>query len=112
VVDISHPGFEEQIGVVNQTLQEIGAADKPTLVVFNKTDAYSYVRKDEDDLSPRLKENLSLDELKNSWMASNNAPCIFISALRKQNVEDLRSQLYEIVRDIHITRYPYDNFLF
>ncbi len=112
VVDISHPGFEEQIRVVNQTLQEIQAADKPTLVVFNKTDAYSFIPKDEDDLSPRLKENLTLEELQKSWMARNNAPCIFISALKKQNAEALRSLLYEMVREIHITRYPYDNFLF
>jgi len=112
VVDISHPGFEEQISVVNQTLQEIRAADKPTLVVFNKTDAYSFIRKDDDDLSPRSRENLTLDELQKSWMARNNAPCIFISALKKQNAETLRSQLYEMVREIHVTRYPYDNFLF
>lgn len=112
VVDISHPGFEEQIGVVNQTLQEIHAADKPTLVVFNKTDAYKYIRKDEDDLGPLLKENLTLEELKKSWMATNNAPSIFISALKKQNVDALRKKLYEMVREIHVTRYPYDNFLF
>jgi len=112
VVDISHHGFEEQISVVNQTLQEIHAADKPTLVVFNKTDAYSYVPKDEDDLSPRQKENLTLEELQKSWMARNNAPCIFISALLKQNAEALRRLLYDMVREIHITRYPYDNFLY
>jgi GTPase len=112
VVDISHPGFEEQIGVVNQTLQDIHAADKPTLVVFNKTDAYTFIRKDEDDLSPTLKENLTLDELKNSWMARNNAPSIFISALKKQNADALRNLLYEMVREIHISRYPYDHFLF
>jgi GTPase len=112
VVDISHPGFEDQIGVVNQTLQEIHAADKPTIVVFNKTDAYSFKPKDEDDLSPREKENLTLDELKNSWMARNNAPCIFISALKKQNVDALREMLYETVKNIHITRYPYDHFLY
>jgi GTP-binding protein HflX len=112
VVDISHPGFEEQILVVNQTLQEIQAADKPTLIVFNKIDAYSFVRKDEDDLSPRLRENLTLEELQKSWMASYNAPCIFISALRKQNAQSLRDLLYKMIREIHITRYPYDNFLF
>jgi GTP-binding protein HflX len=112
VVDISHPGFEDQIGVVNQTLQEIHAADKPTIVVFNKTDAYSFIPKDEDDLSPRQKENLTLEELKNSWMARNNAPSIFISALKKQNIDGLRELLYETVKGIHITRYPYDNFLF
>ncbi len=112
VVDISHPGFEDQIGVVNQTLQEIHAADKPTIVVFNKTDAYSFIPKEEDDLSPRQKENLTLDELKNSWMARNNAPSIFISALTKQNIDDLRELLYETVKGIHTTRYPYDNFLY
>jgi GTP-binding protein HflX len=112
VVDISHSGFEEQIGIVNQTLQEIGAADKPVVVVFNKTDAYNYVKKDEDDLSPRLRENLTLTELENSWMAKNNAPSIFISALRKQNIEELRRLLYEKIRAIHVTRYPYDDFLY
>lgn len=112
VVDISHPGFEDQIGVVNQTLQEIHAADKPTIVVFNKTDAYSFIPKEEDDLSPRQKENLTLEELKNSWMARNNAPSIFISALKKQNIDALRELLYETVKGIHVTRYPYDNFLF
>ncbi len=112
VVDISHPGFEDQIGIVNQTLQEIHAADKPTIVVFNKTDAYSFIPKEEDDLSPRQKENLTLEELKNSWMARNNAPSIFISALKKQNIDALRELLYETVKGIHVTRYPYDNFLF
>jgi GTP-binding protein HflX len=112
VVDISHPGFEDQIRVVNQTLQELGAADKPTLVIFNKTDAYSYVKMDEDDLSPRGKENLTLGELKNSWMARNNAPSIFISALKKENTEELRNRLYDLVKEIHITRYPYDHFLY
>lgn len=112
VVDISHAGFEEQIGIVNQTLQEIGAADKPVVVVFNKTDAYNYIKKDEDDLSPRLRENLTLTELENSWMAKNNAPSLFISALRRQNIEELRRLLYEKVREIHVTRYPYDDFLY
>lgn len=112
VVDISHPAFEDQIRVVNQTLQELGAADKPTLVVFNKTDAYSYVEMDADDLSPRGKENLTLGELKNSWMARNNAPSIFISALKKENTEELRNRMYDLVKEIHITRYPYDHFLY
>ncbi len=112
VVDISHSGFEEQIGIVNQTLQEIGAADKPMLVIFNKTDAYSYIKKDADDLSPRLRENLTLGELENTWMAKKNYPSIFISALMKQNISELKSLLYEKVREIHITRYPYDDFLF
>lgn len=112
VVDISHPGFEEQIGVVTQILQEINAADKPVLVVFNKTDAYTFIRKDEDDLSPRFRENLSLPELQNTWMAKNNAPAVFISALTKQNLDEFRNLLYEKVRRIHITRYPYDDFLY
>jgi GTPase len=112
VVDISHPGFEDQIRVVNQTLQELGAADKPILVVFNKTDAYSYVKMDADDLSPRGRENLTLSELKNTWMARNNAPSIFISALKKENTEELRNRLYDLVKEIHITRYPYDHFLY
>lgn len=112
VVDISHPGFEDQISIVNQTLQEIGAADKPVLVVFNKIDAYSFIEKDEDDLTPKHKENLSLDELKNSWVAKTNSPSIFISALEKQNIDELRNMLYEKVRAIHTTRYPYDDFLY
>ena len=93
-------------------MQEINAADKPILVVFNKTDAYSFVRKDEDDLSPKLRKNLTLDELKNSWMAKNNSPSIFISALKKQHIDELRKTMYEMIREIHVTRYPYDNFLY
>jgi GTP-binding protein HflX len=112
VVDISHPGFEEQISIVNSTLQDIGAADKPVIVVFNKTDAYSFVKKDEDDLTPKHRENLTLEELKNSWIAKSNSPSIFISALQKQNIDELRNLLYEKVRAIHITRYPYDHFLY
>lgn len=112
VVDISHPNFEEQINVVNETIQEIGAADKPTYIVFNKIDAYKYIQKDEDDLTPKIKENWSLEELKKSWMAKTENPCIFISALEKQNVESFRNLLYNRVREIHITRYPYDNFLY
>lgn len=112
VVDISHPGFEEQLAVVNQTLQEINAADKPTLVVFNKTDAYSFISKDEDDLSPKTRDNFTLDELMNSWMAKHNDPSIFISALKKQHINELRDILYQKVREIHISRYPYDNFLY
>lgn len=112
VVDISHPNFEEQINVVNETIQEIGAADKPTYIVFNKIDAYKYVQKDEDDLTPKTRENWSLEELKKSWMAKTENPCIFISAIEKQNVENFRNLLYNKVREIHITRYPYDNFLY
>ncbi|HLO59094.1 MAG TPA: GTPase HflX [Bacteroidales bacterium] len=112
VVDISHPGFEDQIAVVNQTLQEIGAADKPVLVVFNKTDAYAFIPKDEDDLTPKQKENLTLEEVKNSWIVKTNSPSLFISALKKDNIEELKQKLYEKVRAIHITRYPYDDFLY
>lgn len=112
IVDISHGRFEEQMRVVNQTLQEINAADKPVLVVFNKTDAYSFTQKDDDDLTPKQRENITLDELKNSWMARINSSSIFVSALKKQNIDELRKLLYEKVREIHITRYPYDDFLY
>jgi GTPase len=112
VVDISHPVFEEQLNVVVQTLQEIGASEKPTLLVFNKIDAYKWVKKDEDDLAPRSKENFSLDELKNSWMAKSNSPAIFISAKHKTNFDEFREKIYIMVRDIHTTRYPYDKFLY
>lgn len=112
VVDISHPVFEEQLNVVVQTLQEIGAAEKPTLLVFNKIDAYKWVKKDEDDLSPRSKENFSLDELKNSWMAKSNAPAIFISAKHRTNIDEFREKIYNQVKEIHITRYPFDKFLY
>lgn len=112
VVDISHPGFEEQIEIVNQTLHEIGATNNTTYIVFNKIDAYKYVPKDEDDLTPVTKDNYTLEELKNSWMAKINTHCIFISAKEKQNVEEFREMLYNRVKEIHITRYPYDNFLY
>jgi GTP-binding protein HflX len=112
VVDISHPGFEEQVQIVNQTLQEIGAANKPTYMVFNKIDAYKYTQKDEDDLTPRTKENWTLEELKKSWMAHTELPCIFISALEKNNIEAFKKLIYDKVREIHVTRYPYDNFLY
>ncbi len=112
VVDISHPNFEEQINVVNETIHEIGALNKPTYIVFNKIDAYKYVKKDDDDLTPKMMENWSLDELKKSWMAKTDNPCIFISAIEKQNVENFKQLLYNKVREIHITRYPYDNLLY
>ena len=112
VVDISHPQFEEQIDVVKQTLQDIGAGDKPVYLVFNKVDAYTYVRKDEDDLTPATRENLSLDDLKKSWIARANTPCIFLSALAKTNIEKFRSDLYGMVREIHAGRYPFNNFLY
>ena len=112
VVDISHPSFEEQIEVVNTTLMEITEVPKPTLVVFNKIDAYAFIKKDEDDLTPKTKFNYSLEELKRSWMASHNAPCIFISAKEKQNIDTLKTVIYEKVKEIHITRFPYNDFLY
>ena len=112
VVDISHPNFEEQIDVVKQTLREIGAGDKPVYLVFNKIDAYTYEKKDEDDLTPATKKNLSLEDLKQSWIAKANTPCIFISAAERLNIEKLRSDLYGMVREIHQGRYPFNNFLY
>ena len=112
VVDISHPNFEEQIGVVKQTLNEICKEEKPVLMVFNKIDNYTFIEKDHDDLTPSGRENLSLQDLMNTWMANENNPCIFISAKRKINVEELRSLMYEKVKQIHQARYPFDNFLF
>jgi GTP-binding protein HflX len=106
VVDISHPGFEEQIIVVNQTLMELGAAEKPTLLVFNKIDAYTFIEKDELDLTPSTKQNLSLTEFKTSWMAKANSPCVFISATNKENIAELREVLLQMITDIHTTRYP------
>ena len=112
VVDISHPNFEEQIAVVKQTLQDIGAGDKPVYLVFNKIDAYTYEKKDEDHLTPATRKNLSLEDLKKSWIAKANTPCIFISAVERQNIDKLRSDLYGMVREIHAGRYPFNNFLY
>lgn len=111
VVDISHPGFEEQMEVVERTLQEIGASNKPVFVIFNKIDAYTYEEYDEFSLTPKGKENRSLDELKNSWIAQEKTPCIFISAINKTNIEKLRSDIYKMVAEIHAGRYPFNNFL-
>jgi len=111
VVDISHPNFEEQLNVVKQTLQEIGAKDKPTYLVFNKIDAYRFVEKDEFDHTPAARENISLDELKRTWMHSLHAPCIFISAKQKTNIEKLRNDIYKMVAELHAGRYPFNNFL-
>ena len=111
VVDISHPNFEEQIKVVKNTLQEIGAGKKPTFMVFNKIDAYKYVEQDEFDLGPKKRENYSLEELKNSWMYKENTPAIFISAREKLHIDKLRNDLYKMVAEIHAGRYPFDNFL-
>lgn len=112
VVDISHPDFEAQIETVNQTLAEIGASDKKTIMVFNKIDAYTYVVKDEDDLTPADNRNFSLSELQQSWMARNNTPCIFISAIGKDNYQEFRQMLYSEIKDMHAIRYPYDKFLY
>jgi len=112
VVDISHPGFEEQIEVVQETLTELKCDNKPTILVFNKVDAFSYVKKDEDDLTPKERENFSLDELKATWMNHNNDPCVFLSAKNKTNVETLKEMLYEQVKQKHVKRYPYNDFLY
>jgi GTP-binding protein HflX len=112
IVDISHPGFEEQIETVDSTLQEINAGDKPTMYIFNKIDAFSFVAKDEDDLSPRSKENFTLEEWQNSWMAKSNTPALFISAKQKSNIEDFKKELYESVKGIHSQRFPYNDYLY
>ncbi len=112
VVDIAHPDFEEHIQVVNQTLNEIGASDKPVVIIFNKIDAYSWVEKEVDDLSPKTNENISLEELKNTWMAKMDKPTLFISAKDKTNYESFKKLLYEEVKQIHITRFPYNHFLY
>ena len=112
VVDISHPQFEDQINVVKQTLRDIGAGDKPVFLVFNKVDAYTYIKKEEDDLTPATRENMSLDDIKSSWIAKANTPCIFISATQRLNIDKLRNDLYGMVREIHSGRYPFNNFLY
>jgi GTPase len=112
VVDISHHGFEDQINIVNQTLADIGASDKPTLMVFNKIDAFKFDKKDEDDLTPVTKRNLSLEELKKTWMRSLHSECIFISATNKQNIDEFRKILYDRIKELHQKRYPYNNFLY
>lgn len=113
VVDISHPQFEEQIEVVNRTLQEVcESKGKPMILVFNKVDAFTYVKKDDDDLTPRLRENIPLEELKQTWMAKMNDNCIFISARERINIDELKSRLYEMAKEIHMKRFPYNDFLF
>jgi GTP-binding protein HflX len=113
VVDISHPNFQEQIEVVNKTLQDIcGDESKPTILVFNKIDAFSYKPKDEDDLTPRTRENISLDELKETWMAKMNDNCVFISAKKSLNIDELKAKVYEKAKEIHLQRFPYNDFLF
>ncbi|MDR2950925.1 MAG: GTPase HflX [Prevotella sp.] len=112
VVDISHPNFEEQIEVVNKTLLDIDKEEKPTILVFNKVDAFTYTPKDEDDLTPKTRENISLDELKKTWMNKMHDDCIFISAKEKLNIDELKQKVYDRVKAIHIERYPYNDFLF
>ncbi len=112
VVDISHPNFEEQIEIVEKTLLEIDGEEKATILVFNKIDAFSYVKKDEDDLTPSTRANVSLDELRKTWMAKLNNNCIFISATNKTNIDELKQMLYDRIKEIHIERYPYNDFLF
>lgn len=113
VVDISHPQFEDQFKIVNQTLREIGVGDKPTIVVFNKVDAYTHVQKDADDLTPSTKENITLEELKRTWMSKlNEKEVVFISAQEKTNIDQLKNMIYENARQIHIARYPNNDFLF
>ncbi len=112
VVDISHGGFEDQINVVNQTLTDIGAGDKPTIIVFNKIDAFTFQQKDIDDLSPLTKHNISLEQWKKTWMSNVNAQCVFISAANKQNIEEFKKVLYDTTKEMHMKRYPYNNFLY
>jgi GTP-binding protein HflX len=112
VVDISHPDFEEQIEVVNKTLAEIGAGGKPTMLLFNKIDAYTYIKKDEDDLTPRTRENWTLEELMQTWMAKMEDNCLFISAREKTGIEQFRTTLYDRVKELHVQKYPYNDFLF
>ena len=112
VVDISHPDFEEQISVVEKTLSELGCADKPSLMVFNKIDAYTWVEKEPDDLTPATKVNTDLAALKKTWMAKLNDNCLFISAKEKENIDELRDVLYRKVRELHVQKYPYNDFLY
>lgn len=112
VVDIAHPDFEEQIQVVEKTLCDLDCSDKPCMIVFNKVDAYRWVEKDADDLTMPTKENVSLDDLKKTWMARRNDNCIFISAREKTNIEGLKKVLYDKVRELHVQKYPYNDFLF
>ena len=112
ILDISHPNFEEHYEVVNKTLLDVCKEKKPTILVFNKIDAFTYVPKEEDDLSPMKRENYSLDDLKKTWMANMGADCVFVSARQKDNIDELKALLYERVKEIHIQRFPYNDFLF
>ena len=112
VVDISHPDFEDQIKVVEKTLADLGCSEKPLIIVFNKTDAYTFTPKEEDDLTPKTKENVSLDELMQTWMAKMHDSCIFISARERDNIENLKTMMYNRVRELHVQKYPYNDFLY
>ena len=112
VVDISHPDFEDQLNVVNRTLADLGCADKPQMVVFNKIDAYTWVEKEEDDLTPPTKENVTIDELKRTWMGKLDDTCLFVSATKRENIDQLRQTLYDEVRRLHVQKYPYHDFLY
>ena len=112
VVDISHPEFEEQIQVVEKTISDLGASGKPGMIVFNKIDAYSYIEKAEDDLTPKTKENITLEELMNTWMAKLDTNCFFISAKEKTNMDELKSIIYNKVKELHVQKYPYNDFLY
>ena len=112
VVDISHPDFEDQIKVVEKTLADLGCSEKPLILVFNKTDAYTFTPKEEDDLTPKTKENVSLDELMQTWMAKMHDSCIFISARERDNIDELKTLMYNRVRELHVQKYPYNDFLY
>ena len=112
VVDISQRNFEDQMNVVNDTLRDLKALDKKTILVFNKIDAFRYIQKEEDDLTPFTRENMSLDDLKKSWMSKLNSPCIFISATDKENVDEFKNTIYNLVKELHVKRFPYNNLLY
>ena len=112
VVDISHPDFEEQIQIVEKTLSDIGAADKPSIILFNKIDAYTWIEKEADDLTPKTKDNITLDELMATWMAKLGDDCFFISATKRRNIAEFKQLLYKKVRELHVQKYPYNDFLY
>ena len=112
VVDISHPDFEEQIKVVEKTLSDLGCSDKPSMILFNKIDAYTFTPKDADDLTPATRENTPLPDLMKTWMARLGGDCLFISAAQRTNIDELRNILYTRVRELHVQKYPYNDFLY
>ncbi len=112
VVDISHPDFEEQLQVVEKTLKDLDCSEKPSMIIFNKIDNYHWLEKESDDLTPETKENVTLEELKKTWMARLNDNCLFISAKEKENVDEFRTVLYKKVRELHVQKYPYNDFLY